>query len=229
MAKYAELQAFYASNEWRTFRMLLIAERGLTCEYCRQRVARAEELTLHHIIELTPDNYKDAMIALNPKNIMIVHHGCHNAIHRRTSAANTMSRGVYIVYGPPLAGKKTYTQERHWPGDLIVDIDAIFIAISRQPWYDKPVGLLQNARAVQDVLLDNIKTRYGRWDRAWIIGGYPDRYKREKLADDLGAELVFVEATREQCIERLRQDPTRNKRETEWVGYIDKWFMQHTA
>lgn len=227
MAKYAVLQTFYASDTWRSFRLLTISERGLRCEYCGERVARSKELTLHHKIELTPDNYQDVMITLNPTNILVVHHGCHNTLHKRSAAK--LGRAVFIVYGPPLAGKKTYTQERMWPGDLIADMDAIYSAISGQTWYCKPDSLLQNARAVHNQLLDNIRTRYGRWDRAWILGGYQDKYKREKLADDLGAELVFIEASKEQCLERLKTEPLRNKHAAEWTGYIEKWFEQYSA
>ncbi|MBC2722023.1 HNH endonuclease signature motif containing protein [Desulfosporosinus sp.] len=226
MAKYSVLQTFYASDAWRNFRLLILNERGLRCEYCGERVAQSKELTLHHKTELTPDNYEDVTIALNPTNIMVVHHGCHNSIHKRSAAK--LVRAVFMVYGPPLAGKKTYTQDRMWPGDLIVDIDAIYTAISGQPWYSKPDSLLKNVRVVHSQLLDNIRTRFGRWDRAWILGGYPDKYKREKLADDLGAELVFIEASKDQCLERLKTDPIRKKHEAEWTGYIDKWFLQHT-
>ena len=230
MAKYPELQTFYASDAWRRFRMVIIVERGLRCEYCGQRVAKADELTLHHSpIELTPDNYHNLNIAMNRENVLLVHQGCHNAIHRRTASSKNVSRGVYIIYGPPLAGKKTYVQQQLWQGDLIIDMDALYAALSGQPMYDKPEPLLLTVRAAHDRILDTVKTRYGRWDRAWIIGGYPDKYKREKLALDLGAELVFIQASKEQCLERLKWDPGRKHKEKEWTGYIAKWFQHYTA
>lgn len=222
MAKYSILNTFYASDAWRNLRATVIAERGLTCEYCGERVAKAAELTLHHIIELTPDNVHDAMVALNPENIMVVHHACHNTIHKH--AAHKAERGVYIVYGAPLSGKKTFVKDRMWTGDLVVDMDALYHATTMLPWYDKPNGLLYNVKSVYNLLLDHIKTRYGRWDRAWIIGGYHDKYKREKLAEDLGAELVHIKATKEECLERLKVDEGRMANAAEWKKYIDDWF-----
>lgn len=226
MARSTDLQTFYASDAWRAFRLAVIGERGPRCEYCKERVAKAQELTLHHKIELTPENVNDAMIALNPENVMVVHHGCHNRIHKR----NAVRKGhrVFIVYGPPSSGKTTYVNENMESGDLVVDYDRIYRAISGLALYDKPNELLPNVRAVHGLLLDHIKTRYGKWQTAWIIGGYADRYKREKLVEDLGAELVFIQATRDRCIERLKQDPDRKIRETEWTGYIDRWFEEHT-
>lgn len=226
MAKHAILQTFYASDAWRAFRLAVIAARGTRCEHCGERVAKAQELTLHHKIELTPENVNDVMIALNPDNVLVVHHGCHNQIHRR--AATRRGRQVYIVYGPPLSGKSSYVTEQMEAGDIVVDYDRIYQAISGLEPYDKPNELLPNVRAVHSLLIDHIKTRYGKWKTAWIIGGYADRYKREKLADDLGAELVFIAATRDQCIERLRQDQQRQNREAEWAGYIDNWFTEYT-
>lgn len=234
MAKYAELAAFYCSDAWRNFRMVYINERakkdgGLICDHCKKRLARATEITLHHHpIELTLENYKDAMVALNPANILLVCHACHNALHKRN--ARIMERFVYIVYGPPMAGKKTFVRETMWPGDLIVDMDALFQAVSFQGLYQKPDILLTNVLSVQSLLLDNIKTRLGKWNSAWVIGGYPNKYKREWLADELGAILVPCLLTKEDCLRRLENDAERRHvSKTEWQGYIDKWFEQYVA
>jgi len=210
MAKYSELQKFYASDAWRNFRLMVIAERGLICQHCDERVARADQVTLHHIIELTLDNVIDAMISLNPDNVLLVHHSCHNTIHKH--GQYKMERGAYLIFGPPLAGKKTFVQERMWPGDLIVDIDSLYASISGLQWYDKPDGLLYNVRGLQNLLLDNIKTRYGRWDRAWIIGGYPDKWRRELTADNTGADIIFIDTDRDTCLQRLAADELRHKR-----------------
>lgn len=227
MAKYAVLKSFYASEAWQTFRLLIINQRGLRCEHCGRRVARARDLTLHHIIELTPENVHDVMIALNPDNVMVVHHDCHNKIHKRFGYR--FEKGVYIVFGPPLAGKKTYVQEYKGHSDLVVDIDKLYRAVSMLPDYDKPNELLANVRGIHNLLIDNIRTRYGKWHSAWVIGGYADKYKREKLATDLGAELVYCEASLEVCLSRLDRDLDRRYRKDEWTRYIEKWFVEFVA
>lgn len=227
MAKHAVLQTFYASDKWRAFRAAIIAERGTRCEHCGEWVAVARDLTLHHKIELTPENVHDAMIALNPDNVLVIHHSCHNQVHKRNAAKR--GRQAFIVYGPPLSGKTTFVKENMEPGDLVVDYDAIYAGLSTLPWYNKPSEILPNVRAVHALLLDHIKTRYGKWQTAWIIGGYADHYKRDKLAEEIGAELIFIEASRDQCIERLKQDPHRSVREAEWTGYINKWFDDYSA
>jgi len=227
MAKYAILKSFYASEAWQKFRMLIINQRSLRCEHCGQLVLTAAELTLHHINELTPENVHDVTIALNPDNILVVHHECHNQIHKRFGYRPT--KEVCIVYGPPLAGKKTYVREHMHRGDLVIDMDRLYAAVSMLPGYDKPDNLLANVRGIHNQLLDNIKTRYGKWNNAWVIGGYADRYKREKLADNLGAELIFCDVSIDECLRRLELDEARRYRRDEWAGYIRKWFEEYVA
>ena len=87
------------------YEVITIAERGMRCEHCGELVIHPKELTAHHKTELTPENVHDHTISLNPDLIMLVHHTCHNDIHKRFGAKRV--RSVYLVYGPPLAGKKT--------------------------------------------------------------------------------------------------------------------------
>ena len=230
MARYSILQTFYASDEWRSFRLALIHERShngvVICEDCGKPITKSIDIHADHQIELTPENVHDKSISLNPKLIKLIHKSCHDKRHHRFGYKP--SKNVYIVYGPPMVGKKTFVSENMERGDLVVDMDKLFAAISMQPYFDKPNNLLSNVIGVRDLLIDNIKTRYGKWYNAWIIGGYADKYKREWLADQLGAELVFINATKEECIARLTVDKDRQYRIDEWKGYIDKWFDEYS-
>jgi len=227
------MNLFYSSKKWRKFRETIIAQRGNRCEKCGNRIAVAKEIVIHHIKEIDETNVDDAMVSLNPDNVMVVCHSCHNKIHPRGAASYTTDKDlqvqqVFIVYGPPLSGKNSYVKARIQPGDLVVDMDSLYEAVSGLERYHKPDKLLPNVRSIHSQMIDNIKTRYGRWNNAWIIGGYPDKYRREKLANDLGAKLVFIEATKEVCLNRLAnvKDDRANRIE-EWTAYIDKWFEKY--
>ena len=218
--------------------MLIITERakrdgGPTCEHCKKRVAHSRELTVHHIIEITPENVHDAMVTLNPENVLVVHHECHNQIHGRFGFGNayrkTYAHNVYLVYGPPLSGKSTFVREEMEHGDMVVDMDRLYSALTMLPDYDKPNQLLPIVRGVHNLLVDNIKVRLGKWENAWVVGGYADRYKREKMAGELGAELIFCDVSKEECLRRLLADEGRSERQDEWQGYIERWFEQYTA
>ncbi|WP_251032862.1 hypothetical protein [Bacillus sp. ISL-7] len=110
-----------------------------------------------------------------------------------------------------------------------MDMDRLYEAITMLPSYDKPDQLFSNVIGIHNQLIDNIKTRYGKWTNAWVIGGYADKYKREKLANDLGAEIIFCDVSKEECLRRLNMDQDRIYRQDEWEGYINKWFEQYTV
>lgn len=226
MARHAILQTFYASRKWRDLRMSLIIERGNKCERCGHIVPRSVDLIGHHKIELTPENVHDHMISLNSDKIEIICYECHNEEHQRFGYQT--GKGVYIIYGPPFAGKKTFVKQNLRRGDLMIDMDALYSACSGLPFFDKPDNLFRNVIGIHNALIDQVKTRYGKWNSAWVIGGYADKFKRDRLANELGAELVFCDATKEECLRRLEQDEARKYRKIEWAGYIDKWFDQYT-
>ncbi|MFD2442923.1 hypothetical protein ACFSO7_02885 [Bacillus sp. CGMCC 1.16607] len=226
MVKYAVLKSFYASEEWIKLRLQLINERGNKCERCKQIIPRSKDLIGHHLIELTPENVHDRMISLNPEMIEIVCFDCHNKEHKRFGYQS--EREVFIVYGPPLSGKTTFVNENINRGDIVIDMDQLYSAVSMLPFFDKPDNLFQNVMGIHNHLIDNIKTRFGKWHNAWVIGGYADKYKRNKLANDLGAELIFCNISKEECLRRLSVDDERKYRIDEWQRYIEKWFETYT-
>lgn len=216
---------FYRSREWENLLAQLKIERAnedgqIICEYCQKPIVKAYDCIGHHKKELTEENVLDYEISLNPDNIAFVHFGCHNRLHYR---AGQICREVYIIYGPPLAGKTSYVAEAKAPGDLILDIDSIWQAISGEPRYEKPGRLNAVVFAVRDKLLEAVKYRLGKWNNAWIIGGYPNGAERERLAKELGAREVLLNPGRAECIARLEANAQGRDLEA-WRGFIDTWY-----
>lgn len=207
-----------------TLKLERLHEGQLYCEYCGKPMVRAYDIIGHHVIELTEENYADANISLNPDNIKLVHHKCHNIIHNKLSYS---SRQVYIVYGSPLSGKTTYVNEVAESGDLIIDLDSIWQCVSGQPRYVKPNRLKSVVFSVRDNLLESVKYRRGKWLNAYIIGGYPLANERERLASTLGARLIYIDSSKEECIKRLSQCQDRDI--SEWTKYIDTWWLQYNG
>ncbi|WP_200411385.1 HNH endonuclease [Virgibacillus salexigens] len=226
MAKHAILKSFYATDEWIQLRLHLINERGNRCTHCGEIIAKSKDIIGHHIKELTPENVHDHTISLNPDNIELICFDCHNKEHKRFGYQG--AKEVYLVYGPPMSGKSTLVKQNIERGDLVVDMDALYAAVSMLPSYDKPDNLYTNVIGIHNQLIDNIRTRYGKWHNAWIVGGYADKYKRDRLTDDLSAELIFCDVSKEECLSRLEQDIDRQYRKDEWTKYINKWFDTYT-
>lgn len=228
MRTFTSLAQFYTSDEWRGLRAALISDRAnpkdgiLYCEECGEPIIKLYECIGHHKHELTMQNVNDYSISLNPENVMLVHMHCHNAIHARFGFM--AQKKVYYVYGAPCSGKSTFVRENKGNSDLVVDIDLLWRAVTGGALYDKPDALKTPVFALRDSLLDVVKTRAGRWQRAYVIEGGANKGARERRIAALGAEPIYIDTDKETCYKRLAKDNTRVQVQELWRGYIDEWF-----
>lgn len=223
------LNNFYQSKQWCMLLVHIKHERlndegMLICEHCGKPIVKAYDCIGHHMIELNDENVNDAGISLNPDNIMLVHHKCHNIIHNKL-AYGEWKRKVYLVYGAPLSGKSTWVDSVKNDGDLVIDIDNIWQCVSDCDRHIKPKRLNAIVFGVRDYLLDCIRYRRGKWLNAYIIGGYPLISERERLCRELGAEEVFIDCSKDECMNRLLLSELNT---AEYEGYIENWFRQYT-
>lgn len=216
---------FYRSDVWANLRRQLMLERrnecgDVLCEVCHKPITNAYDCIAHHVKYLTDNNVNDYEISLNPENIQLVHHKCHNDIHKRFGA--TYQRHIYVVYGSPCAGKSSYVEQCALPDDLIIDIDAIYKAIN----ISRSSRLYANASMVRDTLVDMVKTRQGQWVNAWLVGNvfagcymWSDR-DRQRLSEMLDAELIHIDTEKETCLMRAVERGGDNRK------FVDDWFRK---
>ena len=218
-------KSFYKSKEWSDLLRMLKDQRSvdgvLYCEHCGKPIVKAYDCIGHHKIELTDSNVNDYNISLNPDNIMLIHHRCHNDIHERFGHVRT--KKVYLVYGSPCSGKTTFVRETAGKDDLVLDMDSIWQMISINDRYIKPGRLKTNVFVVRDCILDMIRTRTGNWRDAYVIGGYPLAMDRQRLCETLGAEPIAVLEDKETCLERAKASGRIG-----WDEYIEDWFRDYT-
>lgn len=222
-----KLQAFYKSHKWETFISNLRAERTnadgfIICEKCGKPILKAYDCIGHHIKELTDSNVDDVTVSLNPENIQLLHFKCHNEVHERFGYNGRQQQSVFIVYGAPCSGKRTWVHDNANANDLIVDIDKIWAAVRADVCAEneKPNAIKSNVFALRESLLDMIKVRRGKWRNAYIIGGYPLQGERERLMQTVGADkLIHIDTTREVCEARAQSE--------EMKKYIAEWFERY--
>ena len=225
---FTSLPQFYNSTEWREFRKLLISERInkadgiLYDEYSGNPIVKSYDIVLHHIKPLTMQNVNDYSVSLNPDNIQIVSQRSHNEIHKRFGYC--AERKVYYVYGAPCSGKTTFVNNIKGNSDIIVDIDNIWQCITGGERYHKPDALKTNVFILRDCLLDMIKTRAGKWQRAFVIEGGARVGERQRKINALGAEPIFIDTDKNTCLMRAASDTARAGY---WTAYIEKWFDEY--
>lgn len=216
------LDTFYKSKEWERLVSSLKMERlnadgELICEYCGKPISKKYDCIGHHEIELTEENVNDFSISLNPKNIKLIHFSCHNRIHQRFEG---FYQSVYLVYGSPCSGKSTWVHEVANDDDLILDIDSIWECVCKADRFSKPKRLKANVFGIRDCILDQIRTRTGKWRNAYVIGGYPLSSDRDRLCNLLRAKPIFIEESKETCLSRAQTE--------EWRDFIEDWFDSYT-
>lgn len=208
-----EIDAFYHSKDWRDLSHLLRLKSG-KCQRCG-RVTDMKQLHAHHKVLLTPANVGDANISLNPDNIEILCSSCHDEEHNRFGYSE---HHVYIIYGAPCSGKTSYALKQMRSRDIIVDLDMIYEMLTGKDGHEHPDGLRFIAYKIRDTLYDIIRTRYGRFDNAYIVAGLPHKGEREALAKRLQAELIHIDASEEECIKRAKDRPIHT------IQIIKKYF-----
>lgn len=214
-----KLHQFLCSKPWRDLSYTLKIADGGKCQRCNEIIEDMSQLIGHHTVELTEDNVNDPTISLNPKLIEVICFGCHNKQHHRFGN----KQSVYIIYGSPLSGKTTMVRDMMQYGDIVMDMDALWQAVTFQPEYVKPNNCRFNVFKVRDELLEQIKMRYGQWYNAYVIGGYPDKYERERLAERLGAEVLYCESTKAECVARMEA----SGKPQAWLEYIEDWWERY--
>jgi 5-methylcytosine-specific restriction endonuclease McrA len=81
MKDYAE--RFYKSRKWQKVRQYVwTRDKGL-CQNCLKNGLIKGGDTVHHIIEINPENITNEEISLNPDNLVTLCRDCHAAMHRK--------------------------------------------------------------------------------------------------------------------------------------------------
>lgn len=215
----ATLNGFYSSKPWVNLVSMLKLERvnkagDLLCEYCHKPIVAKYDCIGHHVIPLDETNVNNADIALNPNNIQLVHHRCHNEIHSRFGCER---RAVYLVYGSPCAGKTTWVLDAMGHEDIMLDVDRLWNAVCVN---GKPDRLKRNVFGLRDCLLDQIKTRLGKWRNAYVIGGYPLIMERKRICTILGAEPIYIDCEKSVCLERAEM------RAPDYSQFVLDWWAR---
>lgn len=79
--QYAE--RFYKGKKWQSVRAFVWSRDKGLCQRCLKKGILKPGDTVHHIIELTPENITDETISLNPDNLETLCRDCHAAVHKK--------------------------------------------------------------------------------------------------------------------------------------------------
>lgn len=131
----------------------------------------------------------------------------------------TAGRIVTLVAGPPCSGKNHYVEQRRAPGDLVLDMDALRLALGSAEMHDVNGGhLLPFVSAARDAVLERLCQPHSL-RRAWVIACAPLAHQRAIIP---GASVVVLDTSADICHERAAAE-----RPALWHQLIDDWFRDY--
>ncbi|MCL4505852.1 MAG: HNH endonuclease [Chloroflexi bacterium] len=161
---------------------------------------------------------------------------CHRRKSAQESKANQGARRqalqkslipVTIVTGPPGSGKTSYVRDHCAWGDLIVDVDALFQALSGQAWYDKPIELMPYVLAARDAVLERLGKETTKVRHGWVVTSEADVAKLERMQHSLGADLIVLEVDATECVLRISRDERRSDKTELWRKLVNAWWDKY--
>lgn len=132
---------------------------------------------------------------------------------------------VIVVSGAPGSGKSTFVKSKIRQGDIALDFDALTAALALDDkLYGNRKPQLDVALAAREAIFTEIQNRRGDWKTAYVITARKEPERVQELCDRLGAELIRMEATAEECRERIRNDARRDGFTDVYLALVDEWF-----
>lgn len=87
----------YSTKRWKKLRLEIYNQSNGICEYCNTFITPIKgkpSYNVHHIVELTKNNYMLEEITYNRANLQLLHQECHNKIHSRFESVSMIKKGI---------------------------------------------------------------------------------------------------------------------------------------
>ena len=126
-----------------------------------------------------------------------------------------MSRVLTVIYGPPGSGKTAYVHEHRKPGDVVIDQDALCVALGSPDTHSHPEHVKRIAGSAR---ASAIRKAIDLGVDAWVIDTW---FRTQQLRDHPAARFVRVDPGQTVTLQRARRDG----RPDESINAIQRWYL----
>lgn len=126
---------------------------------------------------------------------------------------------LYVITGPPAAGKSSWIAARARPSDIVIDLDRITMALSGPgaPQWNQDKTLVKVAQRARFAAIDEAVKHREETD-VYLIHTMPSA-KAEARYLRLGARIVAVDPGRDVVMQRVR-----DMRQEGMVAVATRWY-----
>jgi predicted kinase len=132
---------------------------------------------------------------------------------------HTGQQVITVITGPPCSGKTTYLREHAKPGDIVIDFDALAVALGSTSPHDHDPRLREVTAAAWSAAVDRLTNGYPG-ARAWIVDSRPTR-TRQSAYQQARAKTVRLDASPAELHRRASADGRNqdaHRRIDEWTA-----------
>ena len=128
-----------------------------------------------------------------------------------------------IITGPPGSGKTTWVHENMKSGETVLDLDAIKCALlGNEDFHAQSSEIVPMITVVRDSVFKAISENTNK-ERCYVITTETDLSTLRQWQVYLNAELKVMDTPKDICMERVKNDKTRQNKEV-FYSLIEKWF-----
>jgi hypothetical protein len=110
---------------------------------------------------------------------------------------------ITIVIGPPCSGKSTVVEKKKRVGDVVIDYDAIALAVGSSTPHDATGSIRKVALAARWGAINKVLS--GIEDNAFILHTRPSLEQLQKYTV-MGSKFLVVDPGKEVCLARARAE-----------------------
>ena len=129
-----------------------------------------------------------------------------------------------IITGAPGSGKTTWARDHRADGEVIIDLDAIKVAMTEGGFHDDAIGIVPMLTVIRDGIYKAISERKNP-AKCYIITTETNAERLRQWQLLLHADLKVMDTPRLTCIDRVMADDSRPDK-TKFLELIDKWFSE---
>ena len=135
---------------------------------------------------------------------------------------------VFLIAGPPCAGKTTYATNKMTASDMIVDVDFLTKALTNKYLHNRPKSVFPFVISARDAIYKRMESK-SSLENIYVTATMPKAEDREKFAEKYKASVVLLLPSKEECFERLYNDEQRTEDVHEELNQaIEKWYQDYT-